>query len=148
MSKLNKTIKNSYQEKSHKNFMGGDSWDISDCFMKLRIVAASSFFGEPMYYDSNGKVCDTFIYTKIDETEFSYIKKFLGKDIFSPACSDQDSFPFQERIEYIIDECLEKDVEKTLQIAVELRNVDIGNLTPLEALNKLYELQNKVKNRW
>ena len=30
----------------------------------------------------------------------------------------------------------------------ELRTVDIGNLTPLEALNKLYELQNKVKNRW
>jgi len=30
----------------------------------------------------------------------------------------------------------------------ELRNVDIGNLTPLEALNKLYELQDKVKNRW
>ncbi|MBR2046380.1 MAG: DNA mismatch repair protein MutS, partial [Agathobacter sp.] len=30
----------------------------------------------------------------------------------------------------------------------ELRKVDIGNLTPLEALNKLYELQNKVKNRW
>lgn len=33
-------------------------------------------------------------------------------------------------------------------IIEELRNVDIGNLTPLEALNKLYELQNKVKNRW
>ena len=30
----------------------------------------------------------------------------------------------------------------------ELKNVDIGNLTPLDALNKLYELQNKVKNRW
>ncbi len=30
----------------------------------------------------------------------------------------------------------------------ELRNIDIGNLTPLDALNKLYELQNKVKNRW
>lgn len=30
----------------------------------------------------------------------------------------------------------------------ELRNVDVGNLTPIEALNKLYELQNKVKNRW
>ena len=24
----------------------------------------------------------------------------------------------------------------------------VGNLTPIEALNKLYELQNKVKNRW
>ncbi len=33
-------------------------------------------------------------------------------------------------------------------IIAELRNVDIGNLTPLDALNKLYELQNKVKNRW
>ncbi len=30
----------------------------------------------------------------------------------------------------------------------ELRNVDIGNMTPLDALNKLYDLQNKVKNRW
>lgn len=33
-------------------------------------------------------------------------------------------------------------------IIEELRNVDIGNMTPLDALNKLYELQNKVKNRW
>jgi DNA mismatch repair protein MutS len=33
-------------------------------------------------------------------------------------------------------------------IIEELRNIDIGNLTPLDALNKLYELQNKVKNRW
>lgn len=33
-------------------------------------------------------------------------------------------------------------------ILEELKSVDIGNLTPLEALNKLYELQNKAKNRW
>jgi DNA mismatch repair protein MutS len=33
-------------------------------------------------------------------------------------------------------------------IIEELKNIDIGNLTPLDALNKLYELQNKVKNRW
>ncbi|MBQ8279378.1 MAG: DNA mismatch repair protein MutS [Roseburia sp.] len=30
----------------------------------------------------------------------------------------------------------------------ELRNVDLSNMTPIDALNKLYELQNKVKNRW
>jgi DNA mismatch repair protein MutS len=30
----------------------------------------------------------------------------------------------------------------------ELREVDISNLTPLDALNKLFELQSKVKNRW
>ncbi len=33
-------------------------------------------------------------------------------------------------------------------IIEELRSIDIGNMTPLDALNKLYELQNKVKNRW
>ena len=40
------------------------------------------------------------------------------------------------------------DTMKDDDIIEELKNVDIGNLTPLEALNKLYELQNKVKNRW
>ncbi len=33
-------------------------------------------------------------------------------------------------------------------IIAELRDVDISNLTPIEAMNKLYELQNKIKNRW
>ncbi len=40
------------------------------------------------------------------------------------------------------------DTVKDDDIIEELRNVDVGNLTPVEALNKLYELQNKVKNRW
>lgn len=39
------------------------------------------------------------------------------------------------------------DMGKNDDIIEELRGVDIGNLTPLEALNKLYELQNKVKDR-
>lgn len=33
-------------------------------------------------------------------------------------------------------------------IAEELMNLKLSNMTPLEALNKLYELQNKLKNRW
>ena len=33
-------------------------------------------------------------------------------------------------------------------IIEELKEIDVGNLTPIEALNKLYELQNKIKNRW
>lgn len=40
------------------------------------------------------------------------------------------------------------DTMKDDDIIAELREVDISNLTPLEAMNKLYELQNKVKNRW
>ena len=40
------------------------------------------------------------------------------------------------------------DTVRDDDIIEELRSVDVGNLTPVEALNKLYELQNKVKNRW
>ena len=40
------------------------------------------------------------------------------------------------------------DTVKDDDIIEELKNIDIGNLTPLDALNKLYQLQNKVKNRW
>ena len=29
-----------------------------------------------------------------------------------------------------------------------IKNLEIGNLTPMEALNILYNLQNKIKNRW
>ncbi|SHI30504.1 DNA mismatch repair protein MutS [Parasporobacterium paucivorans] len=40
------------------------------------------------------------------------------------------------------------DVVKDDDIIDELKGIDIGNLTPVEALNTLYKLQNKVKNRW
>lgn len=40
------------------------------------------------------------------------------------------------------------DTVKDDTIIEEIRELDIGNLTPIEAMNKLYELQNKIKNRW
>ena len=40
------------------------------------------------------------------------------------------------------------DTIKDDDIISELRDVDISHLTPIEAMNKLYELQNKIKNRW
>lgn len=40
------------------------------------------------------------------------------------------------------------DTVKDDDIIEELRSVDISSMTPLEAMNKLNELQNKVKNRW
>ena len=30
----------------------------------------------------------------------------------------------------------------------ELKNIDVGNLAPIDALNTIYRLQNKLKNRW
>lgn len=40
------------------------------------------------------------------------------------------------------------DAAKDNDIIEELKNIDLGNLTPIEALNTLYRLQNKIKNRW
>ena len=40
------------------------------------------------------------------------------------------------------------DTVQDNDIIEELKGIDIGNLTPMEALNTLYNLQNKIKNRW
>ncbi len=40
------------------------------------------------------------------------------------------------------------DTVKDDDIIQEVKELDLGNLTPIDALNKLYELQNKIKNRW
>ena len=40
------------------------------------------------------------------------------------------------------------DTVKDDDVVNELKELDLGNLTPIEALNTLYQLQNKLKNRW
>lgn len=40
------------------------------------------------------------------------------------------------------------DTVRDEDIVNELKEIDISNLTPLDALNTLYRLQNKLKNRW
>ena len=40
------------------------------------------------------------------------------------------------------------DTVKDDDILKELKELDIGTLTPIEAINVLYQLQNKLKNRW
>lgn len=40
------------------------------------------------------------------------------------------------------------DTVKDEDVLKELKEIDVSNLTPLDALNTLYRLQNKLKNRW
>ena len=40
------------------------------------------------------------------------------------------------------------DTVKDDDVLEELKSIDVGNLTPVDALNTLYRLQNKLKNRW
>ena len=40
------------------------------------------------------------------------------------------------------------DTVKDDDIIEEIKGLDMGNMTPIEAMNTLYNLQNKIKNRW
>ena len=40
------------------------------------------------------------------------------------------------------------DTVKDEDVIKELQEIDVSNMTPLDALNTLYRLQNKLKNRW
>ena len=40
------------------------------------------------------------------------------------------------------------DTVKDDDIINELKELDIYNMTPMDALNTLYKLQNKLRNRW
>ena len=40
------------------------------------------------------------------------------------------------------------DTVKDDDVLEELKNIDVGNMTPIDALNAIYRLQNKLKNRW
>jgi DNA mismatch repair protein MutS len=40
------------------------------------------------------------------------------------------------------------DTVKDEDVLQELKDLDVSNLTPIDALNTLYRLQNKLKNRW
>ena len=40
------------------------------------------------------------------------------------------------------------DTVKDDDVLEELKQLDVSNLTPMDALNTIYRLQNKLKNRW
>jgi len=40
------------------------------------------------------------------------------------------------------------DTVKDDDVIKEIKELDLANLTPIDALNTLYQLQNKLKNRW
>ena len=40
------------------------------------------------------------------------------------------------------------DTVRDDDVLEELKEIDVTNLTPMDALNTIYRLQNKLKNRW
>lgn len=117
------------EKESHMNFMGGTSFDISNPIKKLRMVASSCFFGEPMYYhrDKNDKrPVHHNLTSRLSDTDVTYLVETL--DGFNP--SEWRGLSPAELLEKVIDEALDFNGEETLKEAVRLRNEEDIRTTP------------------
>ena len=108
------------------NFMGGDSYKV-DPLTTLRMVTASSIFGEPSYYrDANvgGRVVEKQAYRYMPSGMYEILK---ANDILGVFNDKEDTVSVMERV---IDEALDYDFKATLEWAVELRHNYYVRLNP------------------
>jgi len=100
-----------------ENFMGGNSYKLSPV-QTLKIVAASSIFGEPQYYRDGVKA----------EATIKNISSILEYSIFPDLFKDKKSAV--EVFEDAIDNALVHDFKGTLDLALELRTEYFMRLNP------------------
>ena len=89
-----------------KNFMGGESYRLNP-IDTLRMIAASSIFGEPSYYRSN-----------VREAKFEPEDEIIEDELFVSYKDKSTTEIFTEAI----DKALDYDFGTTLELAKELRN--------------------------
>lgn len=100
-----------------ENFMGGESYKINP-INTLRMIAASSIFGEASYYRSN-----------VHDGLFKYHEDF-SDDFADTYFSSFDGKTTTQIFEEAIDDALSYDFGKTLELAVTLRTVYNMRLNP------------------
>lgn len=128
MGYLNQTATGPRPKHDHLNFMGGPAYNVNDPFLKLQIAAASCFFGEPMYYHREGEESSRQLSKSkfvLSTQEMNHLRTTLGA--ITPAWH---SLSPAALIEKAIDEALDVDVERTLQVAVYLRDDAHIRVTP------------------
>ena len=121
MSKMSKAVSGSHILGSDKvtNYMGGTSYTLNP-LQTLKMIAASSIFGEPQYYRSAGfKKKESYQYYR--DTEL--MSDILFKDIVNGHTAT-DIFT------NAIDKSLAYDFEGTLALAIELRKTYNMRLNP------------------
>ncbi len=114
---------------AHLNFMGGVSYDVTDPIVRLRLAAASCFFGEPMYYhrdEADPRPSPAKTHGALSEAEITYLRATLGA--IDPA--SWRSLTPSGLMESAIDEALDADPEATLDVAVKLRQAEHIRTTP------------------
>ncbi|MBP5674361.1 MAG: hypothetical protein J6X49_18395 [Victivallales bacterium] len=115
MSRISRIVKEIEEKKAQKaqvNFMGGISYGLNP-LETLKMVAASSIFGEPQYY-RDGMECESHV--------SECAKKFLVLDFDGKNATDV----FKETISASLD----YDFEGTIRLAAELRTTYMMRLNP------------------
>jgi len=100
-----------------ENFMGGNSFELSP-LQTLKIVAASSIFGEPQYY-RDGEGTPKTISNHMTLHEYSIFNEMV-----------KDKRTAAEVFESAIDAALDYDFHGTLELAKELRNTYFMRMNP------------------
>jgi hypothetical protein len=114
-----------------KNFMGGNSYKLTP-IQTLRIVAASSIFGEPQYYRDG-----------IDSVKtISNHSTLLEYSIFESLVQDKQSVA--EVFTAAIDNALEFDFKATLDLALELRKDYFMRLNPAVIFVRASQHANRI----
>ena len=108
---------NEFGETVVENFMGGNSYTLNP-LSTLKIVAASSIFGEPQYY-RDGEGSSKTISNLMTLEEYSIFQGLV-----------QDKRSSAEVFTEAIDKSLDFDFEGTLKLALELRNDYFMRLNP------------------
>jgi len=106
-----------YEDLVVENFMGGNSYKLSP-LQTLKIVAASSIFGEPQYY-RDGIKSQTSI-----KNHDTILKYSIFADLIGDSTSAADVFT------HAIDSALDYDFKGTLDLATELRMMFFMRLNP------------------
>lgn len=128
MSVINQTKKTKVTIAAHENFTGGPSFNLKNPLSRLRMMAASCFFGEPQYYVDGGmKSKSGKVNSGLSDSQMDHLVNVLS-GLITPA--ETDGKTSVEVMEEAIDLALDADIEGTLKIAVLLRNEDFIRTTP------------------
>lgn len=129
MSKMSKAVKAErakkelHLENAVENFMGGTSYKL-DPLETLKMISASSIFGEPSYY-RDSETSESYSSRITRKFEPYFIDAFM-KDFYSGVSKKSTDKIFTEAI----DKALDFDFGKTIEFAAELRNNYFMRLNP------------------
>lgn len=123
MSKMTKAVKNINKGiRPVENFMGGISYELNP-IDTLKMVSASSIFGEPAYY-RNGQFAEK----KVLDGTFGINRAFVNYSVLS--LDKYKGMKTSELMERVIDEALDYDYEAVLEWAKTLRKDYLMRLNP------------------